>query len=77
MIIEKNGIYYSGDCETHADKKYSGTSCYYYDNGKVKGTYTILNGLPDGHWERFDSTGKKTIDLYFDDGKLINKTFNK
>jgi antitoxin component YwqK of YwqJK toxin-antitoxin module len=73
MVIEKNGKYYYGDCEEHATKYYTGTNKYYHGNGKVKGTFTIKNGLPNGHWEQFNLDGSKKLDLYFEDGKLINK----
>jgi hypothetical protein len=29
--------------------------------------------LPVGHWEQFDSSGTKKLDLYFDNGDLIKK----
>jgi antitoxin component YwqK of YwqJK toxin-antitoxin module len=74
MIQEKNGVYYWGDCEEHADTKYTGTDTCYQDNGKVKATYTIKNGLPNGHWKQFDTTGKLLRELYFDNGTLKLKS---
>lgn len=77
MIFEENGIYYKINCSTHSNyKKYTGTDTFFHDNGKIKGTYTIKNGLPNGHWEQFDSNGIKKIDLYFDNGDLIKKISN-
>jgi len=76
-IVEKNGIYYSGDCEIHIGDKFTGTSKYYHENGNIKGTYTIKNGLPDGHWKQFNSNGKKKLDLYFDNGSLLKKIKHK
>lgn len=76
-IIEKKGIYYSGDCDLHAVNKYTGTDTCYHENGKVKATFTIKDGFPNGHWEQFDTTGNKTIDLYFDNGQLVKKEFSK
>ena len=73
MVIEKNGKYYYGDCEKHATTFYTGANTYYHENGKVKGTFTIKNGLPIGHWEQFNLDGSKKLDLYFENGKLINK----
>ena len=76
-IVEKKGVYYSGDCEIHSDKKYTGTDNYFFENGKVKGTYTIKDGLPNGHWSQFNENGSKKIDLYYEDGKLIIKIKHK
>ena len=74
VVFEDNGIYYSINCATHSNyKKYTGTDTFYYDKGKIKGTYAIQNGLPDGHWEQFDSNGTKKLYLYFDNGNLIKK----
>jgi hypothetical protein len=72
-IIEKNGIYYVGDCETHIGKKFDGKGNYYYENGKLKGNYIIKNGIPEGIWNRFNFDGSKKIDLYFKNGKIIKK----
>jgi len=73
-VFEKDGIYYNVNCSTHSSyKKYTGTDTGYHDNRKIWGTSTVKNGLPDGHWEQFNSNGTKKIDLYFDDGKLIKK----
>ena len=73
MVIEKNGKYYYGDCDEHAINFYTGTDSFYHENGKVMGTFTIKNGLPNGHWEQFDSNGTKKLDLYFGNGDLIKK----
>lgn len=74
MIVEKNGKYYYGDCDEHATTFYTGTDTFYFqENGKVKGTFTIKNGLPNGHWEQFNLDGSKKIDLYYSNGKLITK----
>ena len=73
MVIEKNGKYYYGDCDEHATSFFTGTDTFYHENGKVKGTFTIKNGLPDGHWEQFDSNGTKKLDMYFINGDLIKK----
>src|ERR1017187_9097776 len=70
-IIEENGIYYRGDCEVHIEGRYTGTDSFYHDNGKLKGTYTLKNGLPDGHLEQYDTFGAKKVDLYFDTGDFI------
>jgi antitoxin component YwqK of YwqJK toxin-antitoxin module len=48
MVVEKNGKYYYGDCEDHATEYYTGSNKYYHENGKVKGTFTIKNGIPEG-----------------------------
>nr|WP_294936850.1 hypothetical protein [uncultured Flavobacterium sp.] len=77
FIVEKDGIYFSGDCEIHSENKFSGSSEYYHENGKIKGTYTIKNGLPDGHWEQFNSDGTKKLDLYFKNGSLLKKIKHK
>jgi antitoxin component YwqK of YwqJK toxin-antitoxin module len=74
MIVEKNGIYYYGDCYTHATTLYTGTDTFFFhENGNIKGTYTIKKGLPDKHWEQFNLDGSKKLDLYFDNGKLVKK----
>ncbi|TDP57519.1 hypothetical protein BC748_2730 [Flavobacterium dankookense] len=72
-IQEVNGIYYNGDCEEHIGSKFSGSANYFHDNGKIKGTSTLKNGLPDGHWEQFNENGTKKLDLYFENGNLIKK----
>lgn len=73
FIVEKNGIYYSGDCEVHIGKKFTGTGYYYYGNGKLKGNYTIKNGIPEGHWKQFNIDGTKSIDIFYKKGKVIQK----
>lgn len=74
MVFEEDGIYYNINCSTHSNyKKYSGTDTCYHDKGKIKGTYTINNGLLDGHWEQFNPDGTKKLDLYFDNGDIIKK----
>ncbi|MFC0878964.1 toxin-antitoxin system YwqK family antitoxin [Saccharicrinis sp. FJH2] len=73
MVIEKNGIYYEGDCEIHAKEKFTGECKFYHDNSKLKGVVYIEKGLPTGHWKYWDSTGLKTLDLFYDKGKLIKK----
>ncbi len=73
MVIEKNGIYYKGDCEIHAKEKFTGECKFYHDNSKLKGVVQIENGLPTGHWKYWDSTGLKTLDLFYDNGNLIKK----
>mgnify|MGYP000252237377 CR=1 FL=1 len=74
VAFEDNGIYYEINCATHSNyKKYTGNDTSYYDNGKIKATSNIKNGLPVGHWEQFDSSGTKKLDLYFDNGDLIKK----
>ncbi len=72
-IVEKDGIYFSGDCEIHIGDKFTGPGEYFYENGKVKGTYILKNGLPDGHWEQFNEDGTKKLDLFFENGILIKK----
>jgi len=77
LVFEEGGIYYDINCATHSSyKKYTGTDTCYHDNGKIKGTYTIKNGLPHGHWEQFSADGTKKIDLYFDSGDLLIKNKN-
>ncbi|WP_289056079.1 hypothetical protein [Carboxylicivirga marina] len=74
MVIEKHGIYYEGDCEIHAKEKFSGEcKFYHHGNGKLKGVVLLKNGLPTGHWKYWDSTGLKTLDLFYDKGNLIKK----
>jgi len=74
MVIEKNGIYYEGDCEIHAKEKFSGEcKFYHHGNGKLKGVVLLANGLPTGHWKYWDSTGLKTLDLFYDKDNLIKK----
>jgi antitoxin component YwqK of YwqJK toxin-antitoxin module len=73
MVIEKNGKYYFGDCELHAKKYYTGSNKYYHENGKVKGTFTIEDGIPEGHWEQFNEDGSKKLDLYFEHGKVTKR----
>ena len=72
-VFEKNGIYYKGDCETHAKNKFTGECKFYHDNSKLKGYVQIENGLPTGHWKYWDSTGLNILDLYFEKGNLIKK----
>lgn len=73
-VFEKDGIYYNVNCSSHSNyKKYTGTDTGYHDNRIIWGTSTVKNGLPDGHWEQFDSNGTKKIDLYFDNGGLVKK----
>lgn len=72
-IQEVNGFYHFGDCEDHIGKLYTGTDYYYHENGKIKGNYTLKNGIPEGHWEQFNSNGSKKIDIYFRQGKVIKK----
>ena len=73
MVIEKNGIYYAGDCEIHAKERFSGECKFYHDNGKFKGVVHIENGLPTGHWQYWDTTGMKILDIYYEKGRLIKK----
>jgi antitoxin component YwqK of YwqJK toxin-antitoxin module len=73
FIIEKNGVYYKGCCESHIGDKFDGIGNYYHDNGKLKGNYIIKNGIPEGIWNSFNSDGSKKIDLYFKNGKIIKK----
>ena len=73
MVIEKSGKYYYGDCDMHATKFYTGTDTFYHENGKVKGTFTIKNGLPNGHWQQFNINGSKKLDLFYDNGQLVKK----
>ncbi|MBC7862771.1 MAG: hypothetical protein IAF38_07340 [Bacteroidia bacterium] len=74
VAFEKNGIYYEINSSTNSDyQKYTGTDTCYYQNGKINAVYRINDGLPNGHWEYFDESGKKTSDLHFKEGKLINK----
>ena len=72
-VIEKNGIYYKGDCEIHAKEKFSGECKFYHNNNKFKGVVHIENGLPTGHWQYWDTTGIKILDIYFEKGRLIKK----
>lgn len=73
MVVEKNGKYYYGDCEEHATEYYTGSDKYYYESGKVKGTFTIKNGFPDGHWEQFNEDGSKKLEIFFKDGKVTQR----
>lgn len=73
MVIEKNGIYYEGDCEIHAKEKFTGECKFYHDNGQLKGLVQIENGLPTGHWHYWDTTGLKILDMYYEKGRLIKK----
>ena len=57
----------------HATTLCTTTDTCYHDNGKIKATYTLKDGLPNGHWEQFDAKGKKTLDIYFDKGNLVKK----
>jgi antitoxin component YwqK of YwqJK toxin-antitoxin module len=72
-IQEKNGFYHYGDCEEHIGNLYNGKNYYYHENGKIKGNFTLNNGVPEGHWEQFNSDGTKKIDIYFKEGKVIKK----
>lgn len=72
-IQEVNGVYYEGDCEEHIGEKFTGSGKYFHENGKIKGSYTLINGLPNGHWEQFYENGRKKLDLYFENGNLIKK----
>ncbi len=72
-VIEKNGIYYEGDCEIHTKEKFTGECKFYHDNGKFKGLVHIDNGLPTGQWKYWDTTGLNILDLYYGKGKLIRK----
>jgi antitoxin component YwqK of YwqJK toxin-antitoxin module len=74
-VFEENGIYYIVSGSTHSNyRKYTGTDTGYHDNGKIWGTSIVKKGLPDGHWEQFDSNGTKKLDLYFDNGNLTKKS---
>jgi hypothetical protein len=74
MVFVKNGIYYEVDCDIHAKEKFSGEcKFYHHGNSKLKGVVQLENGLPTGHWKYWDSTGLKTLDLFYDKGKLIRK----
>ncbi|MBN2728815.1 MAG: hypothetical protein JXR53_06285 [Bacteroidales bacterium] len=80
IVYEENGIYYVSDCELHSKKRFSGDCKFYHNNAQLKGSVHITNGLPDGHWEYWDSSGLKTIDMYYNEGILTNKekhTFKK
>ena len=72
-IQEKEGLYYWGDCESHATTLCTTTDTCYHHGGKTKATYTLKDGLPNGHWQQFDTSGKKTLDLYFNNGLLVKK----
>jgi len=73
-VFEDDGIYFNINCARHSNyEKYTGTDTCYHDNGKIKGTYTIKNGVPDGHWEQFNLDGSKKLDLFYSNGKLVNK----
>ncbi len=77
-FFEQGGIYYSNNCATHSNyKKYNGTDTSYYDNGKIKATFTIKDGLPDGHWQKFNDHGTKKVDIYFDHGNFKKKQITK
>jgi len=76
-IQEVNGVYYEGDCEEHIGDKFSGSGNYFHESGKIKGTYTLKNGLPNGYWEQFNESGTKKLVLYFENGNLIKKIKNK
>jgi hypothetical protein len=73
-VFEEQGHYYRVNCADHSAREpYTGTDSCYYDNGRVKGTYTIVDGRPDGHWEQFNADGSKKLDLYYDNGVLQRK----
>ncbi len=72
-IQEENGFYHYGDCEEHIGDLYNGKNQYYHENGKVKGSFTLKNGTPEGHWEQFNLDGTKKIDIYFKKGRVIKK----
>jgi len=72
-VFEKDGIYYDGDCEIHAKKRFTGECKFYHDNRKLKGYVQIENGLPTGQWKYWDSTGLNILDLYYEKGRLIKK----
>jgi hypothetical protein len=72
-VIEKNGIYYNGDYEIHAKKRFTGECKFYHNNGRLKGFVQIKNGLPTGQWKYWDSTGKNILDMYFEKGRMIKK----
>jgi len=74
-IKEIGGIYYFCDCEEHCgDKKMNTRGENYYENGKVRNTWKLVNGEPDGLWTYYDSLGKKTMLITFNKGSTINKT---
>lgn len=72
-IQEKDGFYYIGDCEEHIGNLYSGSNHYYHGNGKLKGNFTLKNGIPEGHWEQYNTDGTKKLDIYFNEGKVIKR----
>jgi hypothetical protein len=72
-VIEKNGFYYEGECDIHAKEKFTGECKFYHGNGKLKGVVFLKNGLPNGHWQYWDSIGIKTLEMHFDKGQLIKK----
>ena len=77
-VFENNGIYYNVNCATHSNyKKYSGTDTVYFDKNKIKAISIVKDGLPTGHWVLFNTNGTKKIDMYFDNGKLLNKVIHK
>ena len=42
---------------------------HFYTNGVVKETGFFKNGIPEGKWESFAESGKKTAELSYKDGK--------
>ena len=72
-VYEENGIYYQ-HTSNHKKVKYSGKCVFYWHrNGNKKGIAIFENGLPEGHWEYWNEDGSKRLDLYFEEGKLMNK----
>jgi antitoxin component YwqK of YwqJK toxin-antitoxin module len=71
-VFEKDGIYYSVNCSTHSNyKKYTGCDTGYHDNWKIHGISNVVNGLPEGHWQVFDTAGKILTELFFKRGVLV------
>jgi antitoxin component YwqK of YwqJK toxin-antitoxin module len=75
-IIEKNGIYFEGEDELHAKIKYTGKCEFFHSNGQLKGLIYFEKGLPNGHWQYWDTSGVKAIDIFYNKGKVIKKQIN-
>lgn len=73
-VYEEKGIYYQ-HAVNHKKVKYSGTcEFYHFKTGTLKGKAIIKNGLPNGHWEYWNENGSKRLDIYFENGEVIEKT---
>ena len=51
----------------------TGTTTYYYENGKEKATEKYVNGDKHGKWVFFDESGKKTKEKRYYNNLLISE----